>query len=101
MTGARSRIVFAAQWPYATALLVHGQATPATKIRVGRQHVFSVTWFGTAELSADMASARIPIPASEFDSGILELVFEREGGGEVVLIQIGIDDEHEYPYPFP
>jgi hypothetical protein len=95
----RATVVFAAQWPFATTLIVHGRARTPTKVRIGRGTLFGTVWYDDLALGTEMQDASTSIPAGGFDSGILELVFECDLGAEVVIESLKIDDTTHYPPP--
>jgi hypothetical protein len=98
MTGARATLVFAAQWPFATQILVKAAATPPAHVRVGRGTPFGVTWYGEVLAQPSEMTAPFAIPAGGFDSGIMEIVFERtEVAGDVRISGVAFDDATKYP----
>jgi len=98
MEGLRATFVFAAQWPFATQILVNAMATPATHVRVGRGTPFGVVWYGDILAQPTEATAVRPIPAGGFDSGIVEIVFERADlAGDVRISRLTFEDSTVYP----
>jgi hypothetical protein len=100
LTGAQGRLVFSAEWPFATHFAIRAHANRDCWLRVGGGR-----WFGRANFfdrvhltGGQSQSLRILIPKSEFDSGLNEFVFQPDGGScGVVLESIRILDETNYP----
>lgn len=100
MDGHRATLVFAAQWPFATQFLVKTLATPEAHVRVGRGTPFGVRWYGDVLARSTEATAVLPIPEGGFDSGIVELVFERaDVSGDVRISWVAFEDSNVYPSP--
>jgi len=98
MEGLRATLVFAAQWPFATQVLVKTLATPETHVRVGRGTPLGVVWYGDILAQPTEATAVRPIPEGGFDSGIVEIVFERSDlAGDVRISWISFEDSTVYP----
>jgi hypothetical protein len=97
MTGRRASVVFAAQWRNATTMVLRGRASRPTRLRVGRGGWFGTHPWGEVELDSDLRDVRLAIPPNGFDSGIVDIVFER-GAGEtdVTLTNVRIEDETKY-----
>jgi hypothetical protein len=101
MTGRRATMVFAAQWPFATRILVKTQATPPTRVRVGLGTPFGVRWYGEVFAESTETTAPLAIPQGGFDSGIVEIVFDRdELASEVRISRLSFEDSTSYPAPF-
>lgn len=103
MTGARSRIVFAAHWRNATEYRLKARAAKkGVQLRLGQGLAWGrVRWFGTVSLDDELREATIAIPEGAFGSGLNELVLEivdmpPEDAG-VQITTITIDDRREYP----
>jgi 4-amino-4-deoxy-L-arabinose transferase-like glycosyltransferase len=100
MTGTRATFVFAAQWPYATQMLVRLLANPATAVHIGRGTPLGVRWYGTRLAEPTETTFALPIPEGGFDSGILEIVFQRaDVTGDVRVSWIDFQDATVYPAP--
>lgn len=100
MVGRRGTVVFAAQWPFATTILVKALATPPTHLLVGRGTPFGVRWYGDILVGATETTSSLAIPEGGFDSGLLELVFERaDVAGDVSIRWVGFEDSTVYPPP--
>jgi hypothetical protein len=100
MTGTRATFVFTATWPFATHVIVKARATPDNQLRVGRRMLTGTVWYGAASFGPDVQVEKYAVPASGFDSGLLELVFERaETGGTVAIQSIRIEDSAQYGPP--
>jgi hypothetical protein len=100
MTDKRATLVFAAEWPFATNLVVLAKSSAPTELRVGRGTATGTTWFGTREIGAGSIRVAWDVPPGGFDSGIMELVFERVGpGAEVTVASLRIEDSGQYDTP--
>ncbi len=97
---ARTRLVFAAQWPYATHVTVFA-AGPGT-LRVGRgRWLREPRWFGSAQPLSDCAAGcDFSIPAGGFASGINELVFTWSEPESAELRSLRLDDRAPRPAAF-
>jgi hypothetical protein len=99
MTSSRARIVFAAEWPFATAYEVTTRGLRENHLRIGVGHAFGrVTWLERSEKpSANFGERKThwAIPEGEFDSGINEIVID--GGSDVDISSFVILDEKIYP----
>ena len=97
MTGKRATLVFAAEWPFATDVVVGARSSDATQLRVGRGTATGTIWFGTRAISAGSDWTMWDVPPGAFDSGIVELVFERsDTRADVVLSSVRIEDGGQY-----
>jgi len=104
--GPRARLVFAAQWPYATHIQVRGAtAKEGLMMRVGLGRALGEPiWCGEAKpLPLVMNDIEFAIPEGAFSSGIQEIVFEWSGGdaADAILSILTIDDRTPWPAPFP
>jgi hypothetical protein len=95
---ARGRIVFAAEWPFATAFELVAKSAGAQRLRAGIGHAFGrVAWLTEVALALGAAQAvHAPIPPGEFDSGINEVVLEHDRGEPVTLTAFRIEDGATY-----
>jgi len=96
----RGRIVFAAEWPFATTYELTVHAAKPGVLRIGAGHAFGrVAWVGDASFTGGDVTQklRIAIPKDEFDSGLNEIVVEREGDAPVDITSFRILDETKYP----
>jgi hypothetical protein len=100
MTGQRATLVFAAEWPFATDIVVEVRSPSPTQLRVGRGTAMGTTWFGTREIGAEPGGVEWEVPSGGFDSGIVEIVFERlDPRADVVVTSVRIEDKGEYGPP--
>jgi len=100
MTGTRATFVFTATWPFATDVIVKASASSDTELRVGRGTLTGTTWYGASVFGHDVGTQRYAVPAGGFDSGLLEIVFERADSGATVVVQsIRIEDDAQYGPP--
>ena len=101
MTDKRATFVLTTGWPFATDVIVKASATPATELRLGRRTLTGTVWYGApSTFHQGVHAEKYAIPAGGFDSGLLELVFERaDTGGEVVVESIRIEDDAQYAPP--
>jgi hypothetical protein len=98
MARRRATVVFTAQWPYATTLVVRGRASRPTRLRVGRGGWLGRRAWGEVQLDEAMHDVKMTIPPGSFDSGIVDIVFERDSDEpDVTLANLHIDDETQYP----
>jgi hypothetical protein len=97
----KGTVVFAAQWPFATSLAVRAHGSAPGALLVGRGGPFGTrTWYGKLTVDTKETTTPLPIPKDGFDSGILEIVFQRVGGtGDVVISNLSFDDTNVYPPP--
>jgi hypothetical protein len=93
----RATAVFAAQWPFATSLVVRAFAFSPTRMRVGRGTVFGTQWFGDVAVDTVVHDLIVPIPDGGFDSGIMELAFGCDLAANVVVESVNIQDTATYP----
>jgi hypothetical protein len=99
--GVRGSLVFAAFWPYATGIAVTSHASEGTRLKVGRGGPFGTrTWFGEIATGPRETTSVLPIPRGGFDSGLVEIVFERIGGpADVAISAVTFEDTTRYPPP--
>lgn len=105
MVRSRGRMVFAAQWRYATSYRLQGSAAmEGTRLRIGEGLAFGkVRWLGTITLGKRAREASVEIPKGAFSSGLNEIVFElvdaepSEAG--VHLSRITIEDATDHGPP--
>jgi len=99
----RARIVFAAEWPFATAYEVTIRDGRSARLRVGVGHAFgAVTWLvasPAAVIAQKSPTIRFSIPRGEFDSGINEIVLE-DDDPSLEITSFRILDEASYPPAF-
>jgi hypothetical protein len=96
----RATVVFAAQWPYATKLVVRCRARTPAVLRVARGTAFGEIPYGELRVGTEMTEQAVQIPPGGFESGIIELVFESDAlDAEVLFESIKIDDTTEHPAP--
>jgi hypothetical protein len=90
--------VFAAQWPIATTVEVKVRKGDPATIRVGRGEAFGRTvWYGEVTTGPEDTSATLAIPPGGFDSGLMEIVFERVSGDATVIVSsLRFDDTNTY-----
>jgi hypothetical protein len=95
------RVVFTAEWPTLTSLVVHGRGGPGCRLHVGRGGLFRDTWYGKVNAPQAIA-APLKVPSGEFDSGINEFLFHVSGKGcKAVLIEkVELKDDTVYPAPY-
>ncbi len=98
MIGRRATFVLTPEWPYATDLFVKASATPGTSLRVGRRTLTGTIWYGVQPFGPEVSTRQYGIPAGGFDSGLSELVFERDddGAAQVEIQSIRIEDNGIY-----
>jgi hypothetical protein len=97
LAGPRGRIVFAAQWPFATRIEIRGSAPAPVRVRVTRRGPLGdATVYGEVELGEALETRSLAVPAGGFDSGLNELVFEAEPGPSTIA-SIRILDETPRP----
>jgi hypothetical protein len=99
LTKQRARVVFGAEWPFATKLQVDVQSSEPGRLRVGFGGVWNVRWLDTIEIGPDkQVTTVLTVPPGVFSSGIVEMVFEVEGAAPdaVVIQRVQIEDEGKY-----
>ncbi|MBK8996313.1 MAG: glycosyltransferase family 39 protein [Myxococcales bacterium] len=101
LTRRAARVLFTAEWPFATRMLVRGRADRPTRVRVGIGRPFGTTWLGEIELSAPGPALELAVPRGAFGSGILELRFETPDvqGANVIVDDVRIEDDGRYVVP--
>jgi hypothetical protein len=100
MTGERATLVFAAEWPFATDVVVETRGPAPTQLRVGRGTATGTVWFATQTVGPEAGKVEWQVPPGGFDSGIVELVFERsDPGAEVIVASVRIEDKGQYGPP--
>ena len=95
----RATLVFAAQWPFATSVTVKTYASRETRLRVALGRTFGAS-VGLGEVTAgpQEATSVLSIPAGAFDSGLVEIVFERiDLAGELTIRWVKVDDASSHP----
>ncbi|MEO8874563.1 MAG: hypothetical protein ABI461_03165 [Polyangiaceae bacterium] len=103
LTSPRGRIVFAAEWPFATSFEVVVRAGDVTHLRLGICHAFSrVVWLTSSVENANDAerTIRFILPQGELDSGINEIIVDNDGGGPLEISSFRIRDDTAYPPAF-
>lgn len=90
----KGAVVFAAEWPFATDVIVEAASTAPVRLRIGRSDFFGVTSWGEIRLdgSGRFSGHRVPIPDGDFDSGVLKLVFECDAVGKVRIRALRFED---------
>lgn len=97
-----ARVIFAAEWPFASRLVLRGRAERPTRVKVGITRTFSTTWLGEIELAPGASAPReLRIPPGAFGSGILELRLDapEAPGAGVVIDDVRIEDDAKYVIP--
>ncbi len=80
LVGRRGTFVFGAEWPFATGLDLVLDAPEATKVRVGIGRTFGVDWqIGWTPVAGKGFALHVPLTNGAFDSGIDEVIIERDG----------------------
>ena len=101
---AMPRLVFSAQWPFATHVEVRTVSQTAGTLRLGRGKLLGQPlWFGAPEpLHIGVQSIEFEIPEGGFSSGINEFVFQFavDALADVLVTGIRLDDRTERPPPF-
>ncbi len=90
-------LVFAAEWPFATAYELHVRAEHAGRLKVGVGGFLGTSWVADLPFTAGDQVLRVPLPDGAFDSGLDEIVFASHD--DLVLTGLRILDEHSYPPP--
>jgi hypothetical protein len=85
-SGPRATVVFATEWPHPTTFKVHGHAPQPTRVRIGCRSWLGTRWWGEFTLDPSGHDATVAIPPDGADSGIVEVVLEREEPGPPVLL---------------
>jgi hypothetical protein len=97
MTGKRATVVFAADWPFATDVILEAHSSNPAQLRVGLGTATGTHWFGTRVVGAGSDSTMWDVPPGAFDSGIVELVFERpDTRAYIVFSSVRIEDAGQY-----
>ncbi|HEX8795735.1 MAG TPA: glycosyltransferase family 39 protein [Polyangiaceae bacterium] len=100
MTGKRATLVFAAEWPFATDVVVETRCPTPTQLRVGRGTATGAVWFGIQTVGPGDSKVEWQVPSGGFDSGIVELVFERsDPTADVLVTSVHIEDKGPYGPP--
>ncbi len=104
LTGARGRLVFAVQWPFATLARLRASGPSGAMVRLGEGRALGEPrWFGDAKPLLPVASnIDFALPPGEFSSGLHEVVFEITGDDAhaAVLVSLVLDDRAPRPLPF-
>jgi hypothetical protein len=95
----QGRVIFVAEWPYATGLAVTALSAEApTDLRVtGRTFFGTSTVYGTVSLTSEEKTFKLTIPPGGYDSGVEELVFETVDGANAEIRKIELVDDTVYP----
>jgi hypothetical protein len=96
LAGARARLVFCAEWPFATHVHFTTTAAVRTSLRLRIRKVFGTSFEGAVDVEPGLhRQTTLDLPPDAFDSGMLEIVFERVTGGapeDLVLESIRFED---------
>lgn len=102
--GPRARLVFAAQWPFATHVKVRAGGSSGVLLRIGEGRAWGEPrWFGAAQaLPATPGNVTFAIPPGEFSSGIHEIVFDFSGDDlrTTTVASLSLDDRARRPPAF-
>ena len=91
LRGGRATLVFAAQWPFATHVILKTWAPRPARLRVGRGRLWGTVPYGELAVGPTEQRQEVTIPAGGFGSGIVELVFETDQP-DVEIRAVGLDD---------
>lgn len=99
--GRRASVVFTAHWPYATRVAISATGPSSQRLRVGLGRFWGTKWLGEVPLNATVSQPwpALPIPRSEFDSGLNEFVFVCDPApchDAVVVQAIRLHDDNTY-----
>lgn len=93
MTGRRARLVFCAEWPYATHITVRVTSDGPARLDLTIAKVFGSNAIGHADVEAGEHLAYVlEVPAGAFDSGMLEMIFEKDGDAKLTIESIALED---------
>jgi hypothetical protein len=93
----RGTLVFCAEWPYATHLVVVASSARPASLRVSSRSFFGVSQrYGTISLGPSETTTRLTIPRGSFDSGVIELVFEGDAAAETHVRSVELVDKGVY-----
>jgi hypothetical protein len=102
--GPRARLVFAAQWPFATHIKVRAGGSEGVRLRIGEGRAWGEPrWFGAAQaLPATPGDVTFAVPPGEFSSGIHEIVFDFSGDElrAATVVSLSLDDRAPRPPAF-
>ncbi len=96
----RGTLVFTAEWPYATEVVVMARAARDAALRLGIGRATGTDWVGTISLSTAAQRTALSLPAGTFDSGLDEIVFESsDPDARVVVSSLRFADRTSYGPP--
>lgn len=96
-----ARVIFAAEWPFASRIIVRGRADRPVRVGVVLARPFGSSAVGELELGPTASAAELRIPSGAFASGILELRFEsaEAPGANALIEQVRFEDDAKYVIP--
>ncbi|MBK7584833.1 MAG: glycosyltransferase family 39 protein [Myxococcales bacterium] len=102
MTTTKARVIFAAEWPFASRVLVRGHADRSTRVELTLGHTLASSTVGSFELQPGASRVeQVAVPSGAFGSGILELGFHTSDapGANVVIDDVRFEDDAKYIIP--